>query len=307
MKKHPVAVTIRSFGLNVERHKELHETCIIKYINKTGKRLSESELSQHLQGIEGVIAGTEPFTKNVIEFAETLKIISRVGVGLDSVDLEAAHNHGIKVVNTPDAPVHSVAEHTVALILVLLKNFMRYTTMLHDGSYGVEPGHMLSGRTVGIVGMGRIGYRVASLLEPFGCKITYYDPWTRKEIPKRWHSMTSLDDLLKYSDILTLHSPPSPDGRALLDQRAFTVIKNNALIINTARGSLIDETALAKALENGRISGAGLDVQAKEPYTGVLLDFPQVIITPHVASNTVESRQQMEIEAVNNMIKAFGG
>jgi D-3-phosphoglycerate dehydrogenase len=307
MRKIKAAITVRSFGLNIYENKEFIEKFEILYINTTGKRLSESELSQVLRGVEGVIAGTEPFTKKVIESLGDLKVISRVGVGLDSIDLEAARKQGIKIMNTPEAPVQAVAEHTIALLLDLLKHIAKYNQEMRLGNYSIEPGQLLSGKQVGIVGLGRIGYRVAILLDAFGCKINYYDPWVKIKVPERWLSDSTLEQLLMKSDIVSLHLPPQKNGKPLLDEISLNQIKKGAIIINTARGSLIDEEALIKALLSGHIGAAGLDVLPEEPYNGKLLEFSQVIMTPHVASNTNESRQQMEIDAVNNMIEALEG
>lgn len=305
MRKFKVAITVRSFGLKIFEIKEVTENFEILYINKTGRRLSESELSQVLKGVEGVIAGTEPFTKQVIESLSDLKVISRVGVGLDSIDIETARKHEIKIMNTPEAPVQAVAEHTLALILDLLKHITIYNQKMRVKDYRVEPGQLLSGKQIGIVGLGKIGYRVAMLLDAFGCKINYYDPWVKGDIPGHWKSDSTLEQLLMKTDILSLHLPHQPIGKPLLDEVSLSLIKKGAIIINTARGSLIDEEALIKALLSGQISAAGLDVVQKEPYIGKLLEFPQVIMTPHVASNTNESRQQMEIEAVYNLIRGL--
>jgi len=306
MRKFKAAITVRSFGLNIFEKKEFTENFEIIYINKTGRRLSESELSHVLKGVEGVIAGTEPFTKEVIESLSDLKVISRVGVGVDSIDLETARKHGIKIMNTPEAPVQAVAEHTLALILDLLKHIATYNKKMRAKDYSIEPGQLLSGKQIGIVGLGRIGYRVAMLLDAFGCKINYYDPWVKGDIPDHWKSESNFEQLLMKTDIISLHLPEQVNGKPILNEVSLSLIKKGAILINTSRGSLIDEEALIKALLSGQVGAAGLDVVSKEPYSGKLLEFPQVVMTPHVASNTNESRQQMEIEAVNNMIEVLG-
>ena len=307
MKKHPVAITIRSFGLNLENHQDLQENCAIQYHNTTGKRLTESELSRILPEIEGVIAGTEPFSRQVIESATSLRVISRVGVGLDSIDLEAAKIRGIVIKNTPEAPVQAVAEHTLALILDLLKKITQYNNNIHQGDFHVETGQMLAGKQIGIIGLGRIGTRVATLTSAFGCKIAFFDPFRKTGLPDTWHACSSVEQLIETSDIITLHMTPQNSERPLLDKDSLSMVKKGVIIINTARGSLIDETALIQVISSGQVAAAGLDVFPNEPYTGKLLDFPQVVMTPHVASNTNESRQQMEIEAIRNMIEVLEG
>jgi D-3-phosphoglycerate dehydrogenase len=164
---------------------------------------------------------------------------------------------------------------------------------------------LLSGKKVGVIGLGRIGKRVAASLHFLGCDILYYDPWVSGAIPDSWIGQSSVTDLLKNADIITLHTPGQADGKPLLDKDTLSFCKKGQVIINTARGSLIDEEALLQALREERICAAGLDVTTIEPYHGPLLKCPRVIITPHVASNTRESRQQMEIEAIENMIKVF--
>jgi D-3-phosphoglycerate dehydrogenase len=277
----------------------------VTYLNDTGGRLTEDDLCRALRGADGAIAGTEPFTRRVLDAAGDLKVISRVGVGLDSVDLEAAASHGIRVTITPSAPVQAVAEHTLALVLSVAKQIPVCQARLREGDAVVPPpGLLVSGRTAGIVGMGRIGQRVAGLLEALGCRISYYDPrvdagraaWVRKE---------SLGDLARGADILTLHAPAQPGNRPLIGREIISLCRRGLILVNTARGSLIDEEALAYALEEGIVAGAGLDVFSREPYRGPLLRFPQVVATPHVASNTVETRRQMEMEAVDNMIEAL--
>ncbi|MHB8163415.1 MAG: NAD(P)-dependent oxidoreductase [Methanoregula sp.] len=305
MKKYPVAITIRSFGLNIESHPELSKKCSIHYINTTGKRLSEPELTSILSGVEGVIAGTEPFTRRVMESATDLRVISRVGVGLDSIDLEAAKKRGIVIKNTPEAPVQAVAEHTLALMLDLLKKITQYNTNIHRQDFHVETGQMLAGKQIGIIGLGRIGFRVATLASALGCNIVYFDPFSKTGVPETWQACNSLEQLLRTSDIITLHMTAQNSERPLLDEDSISLVKKGGIIINTARGSLIDETALIHAISSGQVAAAGLDVFPNEPYTGRLLGFPQVVMTPHVASNTDESRQQMEIEAIKNMIEVL--
>jgi D-3-phosphoglycerate dehydrogenase / 2-oxoglutarate reductase len=306
MQKENIAITIRSFDRDGPAMEKLRSHFAVTYMNDTGGRLTEDDLSRALRGADGAIAGTEPFTRRVLDAAGDLKVISRVGVGLDSVDLEAAASHGIGVTITPSAPVQAVAEHTLALLLSVAKQIPVCQARLREGDAVPPPGLLVSGRTAGIVGMGRIGKRVAGLLEALGCRISYYDPgvdagraaWVRKE---------RLEDLARGADILTLHAPAQPGNRPLIGREIISLCRRGLILVNTARGSLIDEEALAYALEEGIVAGAGLDVFSREPYRGPLLRFPQVVATPHVASNTVETRRQMEMEAVDNMIEALAG
>jgi D-3-phosphoglycerate dehydrogenase len=239
-----------------------------------------------------------------MDAAKDLRVISRVGVGVDSIDMDAASRHGIIVTVTPWAPVLAVAEHTLALLLSVAKQIPAYQERLRRGNDTPLPGCLLAGRTAGIVGMGRIGRRVGELLEALGCRICYYDPNVDADQPS-WVRKESLQDLVRAADILTLHAPAQPDNLPLIGREIISLCRKGFIMVNTARGSLIDEEALIHALESGTIAGAGLDVFPLEPYQGPLLRFPQVVATPHVASHTIETRRQMETEAVDHMIEAM--
>lgn len=302
--KHPVrvAITIRSFDLQGSAYKKLREQYTISFANISGRRLSEEELIAAVTGCTGVIAGTENFSSRVIHQSPSLKIISRVGVGTDSIDLKEAKSLGIHVATTPNSPIQAVAEHTLALLLSSLKRIPQYNEQMHRNNHAVVPGSLLSGKTVGIAGLGRVGTRVAEQLACLGCRISFYDPWFSREKPPAWKQYDSLETLVQDVDILSIHSAPLPEGLPLINDEVLSHAKG-ITIINTARGTLIDEPALIRSLSSGAVRSAALDVFPSEPYTGKLLEFPQVIVTPHVASNTSESRSLMEMEAADNLIQ----
>jgi len=302
--KPPVAITIRSFDQFSEAMKKLKSEFEIVYVNYTGSHLSENDLLSAIQNAQYVIAGTEVFSKKVLIGSNHIKAISRVGVGTDNIDINTAEQYNIRILNTPETPGLAVAEHTLALLLALLKRIPQYNTRMREGNYAIEPGLMLSGKTVGIVGLGRIGYRVATILAALGCTINYYDPYIQNSPPSEWISISSLENLVGSVEIVSIHTASQKEGKAIFNSRMFTQCKKGIILINTARGSLIDEYALAEALDAGIVSAAGLDVFSTEPYNGELLKYCHVIVTPHVASNTIESRQQMEIEAVEHIIDA---
>lgn len=264
-------------------------------------------LLPHICDVEGVIAGTENYSKAVLSATKHLKVISRVGVGLDSIDLKTASKKGINVLNTPLSPVQSVAEHTLALLLSGPKHIPRYNENLRKHEYSIIPGHLIFQKTVGILGLGRVGYRVAEMLDHLGCFIIFYDPYLSCTPPAQWQRVMSLNELLEQSDIITLHAAAQSGNTPLLDRSAFKKSRRGVIIINTARGSLINEDALINAINENIVAAAGLDVFTHEPYHGPLLQCPQVVITPHVASNTYEARRAMESEAVDNLIMALGG
>jgi len=217
--------------------------------------------------------------------------------------LACASDRGIKILNTPNAPSLAVAEHAVALIFALAKNIVPYGRS--NGTEKTVLGMMVSGRTVGIIGLGRIGQIVAEKLSALGCKIGYYDPYVfGKKIPDAWTCYASIEKLLESSEIVTLHMPPTADGMPILNRDRLLHMKKGSFIINTARSSLIDEKALLEAIDCGIIAGAGLDVY-DTLITNEIQNYPQIILTPHVASNTDESRREMEAEAIQNLISEF--
>lgn len=303
--KPSLAITIRSFSLDDSTRKELERVFTIGYCNTTGKRLSENELILAIRHATAVIAGTEFFSRDVLDASPELKIISRVGVGTDSIDMETANRRNIRVMITAAATVQPVAEHTLALIFSVSKRIAEYYTSARCSDFAIRPASLLQGKTAGIIGMGRIGSRVGELLSCLGCRIIFYDPYVSVPPKPFFEKAESPATLFSSADIISLHIPAKKGDRPILDREAFNQCRPGVIIINTARGSLIDEKAMYDALKNGRIAGAGIDVTAQEPYSGPLLSFPRVIITPHVASNTTESRISMEHEAVENIMKAI--
>ncbi len=304
-KKFSISIPIRSFVREGETYRILAERFNIVFFNETGKRLEGADLIRALAHADGAIAGTERYSKEILDACPSLKVISRVGVGTDNIDMQRAKDLEIAIRNTPDSPVNAVAEHTLALILSAMKNIPCHDRQARMNKTPVVPGSLLAGKTMGIIGMGRIGRRVAALAGCFGCTILYYDPYCNDDLSQNWERKTRLEDLLEEADIITIHAAPRKDQKPILDQNSFSLCKKGMIVINTARASFIDEKALADALENGRVSAACLDVQSKEPYDGPLLRYRNVIITPHVASNTLESRRLMEAEAVKNLKDAL--
>jgi len=266
--------------------------------NPYKRKLTKQETLELLPGVVGSIAGLESLDREVLE-KSSLKVISRVGVGLSNIDLKAAEELGIAVCSTPDAPTNAVAELTIAGILDLLRNVSVMNESLHKGVWSRQQGLNLQGKTVLIIGFGRIGQRVAQLLKSFGVKLLIVDPLVEEVSDGQ---LISLEEGLVAADIVTLHCSGE---KSILGEKEFSIIKKGAYIVNIARGELIDETVLIKAIENGIIAGAFLDTFIKEPYEGPLAKYPQVLMTPHTGSFTKECRSQMEMEAVNNLLAAL--
>lgn len=270
--------------------------------NPYRRKLTEDEAAELLaDGVVGVVAGLEPLTARVLQSAPALRAIARVGIGLDSVDLDAARRLGIEVMNTPDPPARAVAELTLGHILSLLRHIPLVDRRVRGGEWAPEMGSLLSGRTVGIVGFGRIGRRLATLLEPFGVTILVSDP----AADGADHERTDLDDLLSRSDVVSLHVPYGPDTHHLIDARRLSLMRPDAVLVNVARGGLIDEDALARALRDGDIAGAALDCFAEEPYHGPLAGMDRVQMTAHMGTYARETREQMEREAATKLVECL--
>lgn len=267
--------------------------------NPFGRKLSESELVGFLPGVVGLIAGLEPLGRTVLE-RSALRAISRCGVGMSNVDLEAARRLGIVVRNTPDAPTSAVAELTVGAMLTLLRRIVPLNADLHDGRWSRVPGAQVEGRVVAVVGFGRVGRRVAQLLLAFGARVIAVDPSVDTVDPPI--ELASLADALSRADVVTLHASGE---EAILGRAELLRLKPGALVLNCGRGGLLDETALCESLDSAHVAGAWIDAFDEEPYSGPLIRYPQVLLTPHVGSFTVECRRRMEMEAAENLLDAL--
>ncbi|MBS0300298.1 MAG: phosphoglycerate dehydrogenase [Proteobacteria bacterium] len=271
--------------------------------NPHKRKLTEGEIIELLaHGATGLIAGIEPLTERVFQSAPHLKVISRCGAGLDSVDLAAAKHHGITVLNTPEAPAQAVAELTLGLMLTLLRQINPIDRAVRNGEWPRTQGRLLAAQTVGIIGLGYIGRRVARLCQAFEATVIAHDPFATQI--SDGVTLMPLEQLLASADIITLHTPYSADTHHMLNAQAFAAMKPEAIVVNAARGGLVDENALLAALQSGKISAA-LDVFEQEPYHGPLIESGNVILTSHVGSLARESRQRMEIEAAENLLQGL--
>jgi D-3-phosphoglycerate dehydrogenase len=270
--------------------------------NPHGRKLTEGEVSDFLSaGVVGLIAGLEPLTRNVLQRATNLRVIARVGTGLDSIDLAAANELGIAVVNTPDATTDAVAELTLAHILNALRGVAAADRNIRAGSWSPFMGRLLKGKTVGIIGFGRIGRRVAQLVGAFGAHVVFTDPAVSENDDSRWRSLMSL---CAESDVVSLHVPLTTQTEGLIGAQQLSAMKQGAILINVARGGLVDEAALYTALNKNHI-WAALDCFAEEPYLGNLRASERVTMTAHMGSYATETRTLMEREAVSALIREF--
>lgn len=267
--------------------------------NPFGRKLTKQELKELFPGVTGLIAGLEPLDKEILCKSQ-LKVISRCGSGLSNIDLEAAKELGIKVFSTPYGPTSAVAELTLGALLSLLRMIPQMDRDLHEGNWNKKIGTQLEGKTIAIIGFGRIGRRFAELLAPFKTKILVVDPFLQ-DLKKDFPVLT-LEEALPQADIVSLHSSGET---IIMTEKEFNLIKPGTFLLNAARGNLVDEDALIKSLEEGKIKGAWIDTFYQEPYSGPLAKFKQAILTPHVGSYTIECRRSMEMESVENLINAL--
>ena len=267
--------------------------------NPFRRKLTTPELRDLLPGVIGLIAGLETIDRETMQ-KSNLKVISRCGIGMSNVDLKAAQELGIVVRNTPDAPTIAVAELTVGAMIGLMRMIPDMSQELHDRKWSKKIGGQLCGKTVAIIGFGKIGRYVGKLLKPFGAKLMAVDPALKGEADQT--PVVSLREALTQADVVTLH----PGGTSqIVGSREFAVMKKGVFVLNAARGGVLDEDALLEAIKTGKVAGAWIDTFSQEPYDGPLVDCPQVILTPHVGSYTRECRQRMEMEAVDNLLTAL--
>lgn len=265
--------------------------------NPYKRKLTKEELLDLLStDVIGLLAGLEPLDREVLE-KSNLRVISRVGSGLSNVDLGAAKVFGIKVCYTPYGPTTAVAELTIGAMLSLIRMIPQMNRDLHQGQWKKRIGFQLEGKTVVIIGFGRIGRKVADLLKSFRVNIFVVDPFSEND--NKDYPVILLEEALPRADIISIHSSGE---NCLLGDKEFSLMKKGVYLLNAARGQLISESSLIKALDDSKVAGAWLDGFENEPYKGPLSKYKQVILTPHVGSYTFECRKQMETQAVDNLL-----
>jgi D-3-phosphoglycerate dehydrogenase len=304
-----VLITTIPFGEVDRRPLDLLDAAGIDYvINPIGRRLRAEELADMVGDVDVLIAGTEPITAAVMERANRLRLISRVGIGLDSVDLQAARARDILVSYTPDAPAPAVADMTMGMILSLLRSLARADRGMRGGVWHRFVGRRLSELTVGVVGVGRVGKRLIRHLQGFAPLILANDLAPDPEFgvlhQVRW---VDKETLYKEADIITLHLPLTPLTRNLITRRELDMMKPDAVLINTSRGGMVNEHDLAQALKQGRLAGAALDVFGQEPYSGELVTVENCLLTCHMGSMSRDCRIRMELEATEEAVRFFKG
>lgn len=307
-----ILVTPTSFfndynAVAIEKLENFADT-IIK--NPYSRPLQPEEILDLLRDVDGYIAGLDYITADVINKApKELKVISRYGAGVDRVDIDAARKRGITVTNTPGVNSQAVCELAFALMLSLSRSITKLDASVRRGEWPRSVGIELYGKTLGIIGLGAIGKKLAKKAIAFGMTVIAYDPYFDHEFANR-HKIAqgSFYEVLETSDYISLHLPLTEQTKHIINEDNIKRIKKGAIIINTARGGLIDERAVAKALDEKRIGGLGIDVYEKEPVTdSVLLNKENVIMTPHTGAHTKEAIARMGMLAVDNLIQELTG
>ncbi len=271
--------------------------------------LTPEQLKEKIKGYDALIVRSKTkATKDIIDASDKLKVIGRAGVGVDNIDIPAATAKGIVVMNAPAGNTISAAEHAFALMFALSKNIPCANSLLKNKKWekkllGIE----LYGKTIGIIGLGRVGSHMAKMSKGIGMEVIGYDPLIREEKAKNLDvKLVDLDELFQKSDFISLHVPRTPDTKKLINENTISKMKKNVRIINCARGGVVDEGALYKALKEGRIAGAALDVFEQEPLLdSPLLELDNVVVTPHLGASTKEAQVNVAVEIANSIALAL--
>ena len=274
--------------------------------NPYGRKLTEDEVIELASDCVGIVAGVEPLTARVIDACTQLRCISRVGVGMDSVDLEYAKEKGITVVNTPAGPTRAVAELAVGVTLSLLRKIPHADADLKKRIWKKQTGNLLLGKTIGLLGLGRIGRTTAELFRGLGNLVIGFDIFPQKDWAEKYNvELMSKEEVISKCDILSIHVPANEGSMPVIGKSEIDSMKDGSFLINLSRGGIVDENALYNALVDGKLTGAAIDVFSEEPYDGPFCDLENVVLTPHLGSYAKEGKLKMEIDAVKNLINVL--
>jgi len=286
-----IKVTSPSFSNNPLLVNELKRLPIRVVLNTAGKRLKGHSLLDFLADADGAIIGLESVNVGLLDNCTNLKIISKFGVGLDNIDLDACRERGVAIGWTPGVNKRSVSEVVMGQMIGLSRNLFTHSALLRAGNWKKDGGRLFSEKTVGIIGLGHIGQDLVKLLQPFGCKLLGNDIQDRSVFASK-HGVTLVtkEEIFYKSDIVTIHVPLTPATHQLVNYQTLELMHDEALLINTSRGSVVDETALKKALISDTIAGAAIDVFELEPPSDLeFLKLPNLIPTPHLSGNSYEA------------------
>ena len=305
-----VLIGSRSFGQVFPEHIEQLEASGCEVIpNAVGRAYRAHELESALVGVDAIITGTDELTAEVINGADRLRTIAKHGIGVETIDLPAARAKRIVVSATPQASSDSVADLTLALLLAVARKVVPAHLNTIAGSWKAFTGMELRGKVLGVIGLGRIGQQVSRRAQGFGMKIIAYDPYANQEFAATNDiKLVPMDELLASSDVVTLHAPADQVQCPLIGAAELACMKPGALLLNTARGVLVDEAALAAALQSGKLGGAGIDAFVNEPPVGSpLLALENVVLTPHIGGRTYDGLRRMGEMTIENVLLALRG
>ncbi|MGI5977483.1 MAG: phosphoglycerate dehydrogenase [Candidatus Limivicinus sp.] len=278
--------------------------------NPFSRPYTQAELMKIVPDIDGVVAGVDTWDEAVLCKAKKLKAIARFGVGVDNIDLKYSREHGITVTNSPGINSNAVAEHTVGLMLNVLKGICSANEETHNCLWPRTMSHELGSCTVGFIGFGAVAYETARKLAGFSCKMIAYDKYPNSQrFENSGVELCTLDKVISESDIISLHTPLTPETQKMINSESISRMKDGVYIINTARGGLIDDEALLEAVKNGKIKGAAVDVFNMEPVDSncLLLQDDRIILTPHIASETFENYELTSVRTAAALIDIFEG
>ena len=276
--------------------------------------VTETPLEELVKDADALVVMYRPVGADLMDLMPGCKIINRSGIGFDIVDLEAATERGIMVTNIPDYCIQEVADHAMAMILAIQRKIVFYNSRMKGGEWDLNQGyimHRIENQTLGLVALGHIGRAVATRAKAFGMNVIAFDPYLSDEQIADGGAgpVQNLDDLLMNSDVISVHTPLTPETKGMIGEREISLMKENAIVINVARGGIIEEEALVKALDRGRIRGAGLDVFAHEPVDiyGPLIQHEKILCTPHAAWNSAESEIERRRKSAEDVVRALRG
>ena len=305
-----ILIGSRSFGQVYPEHiRRLEDAGCTVLPNTVGRAYRAQELLDALAGVDAIITGTDELTATVIAHAGRLKTIAKHGIGLETIDLDAARARGIVVSATPLAVTDAVADLTLALLLAVARKIVPAHNATAAGGWKNFTGLELRDKVLGIVGLGRIGREVCLRAQGFGMRVVAHDPYPNHAFAAA-HGVTfaPLDELLATADVVTLHLPAEQVTGPLLGAAEFARMKQGSLLLNTARGALVDEAALVAALHSGQLGGAGLDAFVDEPPVGsLLLTAPNVVLTAHIGGSTMDARRRMGEQVIENLLRVRRG
>lgn len=302
-----IAVTTVAFSKDKELVDRLKSLFTDVKTNIEGKRFSKDELIEYLSDVDGAIVGLDKIDESILAHTPNLKAISKYGVGLDNINFTDADKYKVDILHTQGVNKTSVAEEALGFMLMLCRNLYVTSNLLKNGEWNKSGGVQLSGKTVGIIGVGNIGKEVVRLLKPFGCKILVNDVVNQSE----YYSQNGLieatkEEIFKSADVITVHTPLTPELKYFINIDTFKMMKPTAFVINTARGGLINQDDLKIALKEGLIAGAAMDAYEEEPPTdSELIALPNLINTPHIGGNATEAVKAMGQAAIDNILDYF--